>query len=636
MNCNSVKIFTLSLLAATGAYAQKTAVDTVLHLKDVTISALRENDFSNSTHILHFDSLQRASYQTNSLAELLAGESNMFIKSYGVGNIATATMRGSNATQTAVLWNGFSISNPMLGQTDLSIIPSYFIDKISVEPGGGSALWGSGAVGGVVQLNSVPEFDKGWSLKAGASFGSFGFYQQYAQVKYSNTKWYSSVRVFNEQAKNNFLFHNHSLEFNPLQRQEHAQTKAIGLMNENVFIVDDKNKVSLALWWQNDNRQLPPTVIQQVSEAVQKDKDLKITAQWTHNNHNSIYAVRTALFNDQISYDDDLSKIWSNSSTYSWITEAEGKWNVGKHRIISAGINNSLNLAEADNFPKRINQNSFALFISESASFFRDKLQPLVAARQEFSTQGYAPFTWTAELEYRLIPKLSFKMNVSEVFRQPTLNDLYWVPGGNPDLKPEKGRTADAGIVFRQNDKTKFLQWQMEGTVFNRQMKNQIVWLPSGNYWSPQNIQEVWSRGVETNSKVNIKIQAVNLIANLNTSYTLSTNQKQISGNDASLHKQLIYVPLYFANASFAVQHKNFLLRYSFQYTGYRFTSSDNREYLTPYILHALYLSYKFDVKKVNADLFLQLNNLAEEDYYVMQNRPMPMRYLRTGFNFKF
>jgi len=636
MNCNMVKSIILCLLFATGLSAQNTEPDTVLNLKDVTIAALRQKDFSNGMIIQHFDSIQRKSYQLASLAELLGGESGMFIKSYGIGNIATATMRGSNATQTTVLWNGFSINNPMLGQTDLSLVPITFIDNISIESGGGSALWGSGAVGGVVHLNSSSQFDKGWSLKAGTALGSFGFNQQNAQVSFSNTKWITSLKFFKEHAENDFFFHNHSIADNPLQRQKHAGTQAISLMNENIYRVNDKNKISMAVWWQNNNRKVPPTVMQQKSEAIQTDKTLRLTAQWTHTNMFSSYALRSAWFTDIINYEDDLSNISSNSHVQSWITEAEGKWYVGKHRIISAGINNRLNIAEADNFSKKINENKLALFITESASFFKGKLRPLVAARQEFATTGYHPFTWTAGMEYVLIPKVILKANVSSVFRQPTLNDKYWVPGGNPDLKPEKGRTADAGIEFRQSNQNQRMQWRISATLFDRQMTNQIIWLPADNFWKPQNLQQVWSRGVESNSSACIRIQSFKLIGQLTTAYTLATNQKKLSDNDASYHKQLIYVPMYNANASFAIQYRQFLLRYSYQYTGYRYTSSDSKEYLTPYHLHSLYISYSIPIKKVSIDLFLRINNLFDEDYYVMQNKPMPLRYFRTGMNINF
>lgn len=124
-------------------------------------------------------------------------------------------------------------------------------------------------------------------------------------------------------------------------------------MNENIYRVNDKNKISMAVWWQNNNRKVPPTVMQQTSEAIQTDKTLRLTAQWTHTNMFSSYALRSAWFTDIINYEDDLSNISSNSHVQSWITEAEGKWYVGKHRIISAGINNTLNIAEADNFSKK-------------------------------------------------------------------------------------------------------------------------------------------------------------------------------------------------------------------------------------------------------------------------------------------
>src|SRR6476469_9204389 len=98
------------------------------------------------------DTLTLARYNTTSVSDLLSNQSTVHIKSYGNGNIATTSLRGGSSYQTALLWNGLNIQNAMLGMPDLSIIPTLFFDNVTVEYGGGSALWGSGAVGGCIHL----------------------------------------------------------------------------------------------------------------------------------------------------------------------------------------------------------------------------------------------------------------------------------------------------------------------------------------------------------------------------------------------------------------------------------------------------------------------------------------------------
>ena len=123
-------------------------------LQEVIVIETKKIQFEDSKKTISIDSLTLSRYNTSSLSELLSHQSAIHIKSYGNGNIATTSMRGGNANHTAILWNGLNIQNAMLGQTDLSIIPSAFFDQISLEYGGASAMWGSGAIGGSIHLKN--------------------------------------------------------------------------------------------------------------------------------------------------------------------------------------------------------------------------------------------------------------------------------------------------------------------------------------------------------------------------------------------------------------------------------------------------------------------------------------------------
>ena len=56
----------------------------------------------------------------HSLAEVLAQNTPIFIKSYGRGAVATASFRGTSPSHTQVLWNGMKLNSPMLGMVDFS------------------------------------------------------------------------------------------------------------------------------------------------------------------------------------------------------------------------------------------------------------------------------------------------------------------------------------------------------------------------------------------------------------------------------------------------------------------------------------------------------------------------------------
>jgi len=76
------------------------------------------------------DTLVKSELNHLSLAELLSAHTPVFVKAYGKGTLATASFRGTAASHTKVLWNGFEINSPMLGQVDLSLVPNNFYKDV--------------------------------------------------------------------------------------------------------------------------------------------------------------------------------------------------------------------------------------------------------------------------------------------------------------------------------------------------------------------------------------------------------------------------------------------------------------------------------------------------------------------------
>lgn len=83
------------------------------------------------------------------------------------------------------------------------------------------------------------------------------------------------------------------------------------------------------------------------------------------------------------------------------------------------------------------------------------------------------------------------KASVSRNFRFPTLNDLYFLPGGNPDLKKEHGISYD-GRRFVRRGRGGSYSLHGEATWFDSYIDDWIVWLPTfKGFWTPKNIKEV-------------------------------------------------------------------------------------------------------------------------------------------------
>ena len=93
---------------------------------------------------LRIDSSIVRAYEQSTLADLLTQQSSIFIKGYGLGNLATSSFRGAGAAHTMVVWNGFNLQSPTSGQLDLSLIPVAFLDEVAIQYGGDGIRYGGG------------------------------------------------------------------------------------------------------------------------------------------------------------------------------------------------------------------------------------------------------------------------------------------------------------------------------------------------------------------------------------------------------------------------------------------------------------------------------------------------------------
>ncbi len=617
-------------------FCQEIQPDSIIHIKTVTVTSNRLAGFSAGTKITTFDSIIYSKYIDKNLADLLADESPVFVKSYGMGSLASTSFRGGNASHTAVLWNGFNINSPMYGQTDLALVPVTSSESVSLQFGSSTALWGSGAVGGAIHLNNYAKYDKGVTATINLSAGSFNSYKQQLNIELSKKRFVSVLKIYNASAKNNFEYNNiYAINISSEKRkQTNATIKNYGMVSENYFKIDQNQGINLMLWLQQAAREIPPTMLQEINRSEQFDKNYRFASAYKNNHGKHLTTIRAAFFNEKLKYEDATYNYSETSHSSEFIMEAEDKFQLSKSHSVNAGVNNTYVSAITPNYYHQQNQNRTALFLLYSFRSINEKLNTSVSARQELQEKNFAPFTFSAGVDYKITDYLLAKASVSRVYRIPALNDLYWYPGGNPDLLSESGYAQEAGLKL--NVAKKHFTFSSEATVFNRDMSDWILWLPGITYWSPQNIASVWSRGIETNNKLIVHNGKTKISIAVITNYVLSTNNKTRYENDEALNKQLIYTPMYSGLAKATIEFKRLAISYRHNYTGYRYTSTDNTQYLTPYDLGSANISYRIKRKNSSASAYFQINNIWNKEYQLLLNRAMPLQNFETGISFSF
>lgn len=622
----------LALSLASTCFGQQHR-DTLL-LKEVEVTATRLSTFSPGMKVEVLDSATVARHASSDLATLLANESPVFIKSYGLGSLATSSFRGGSANHTAVLWNGFNIGSPMNGQIDFALIPVGMMDDVRIQYGAGTALWGSGAVGGAIHLDGHPRFDQGLALQAGASFGSFNDQRYMVNAGFGNARWSATAALLQAAANNDFPYVNTVVPGSPEHRQNNASFQQLTLVTQVYHRFNEHQRVHFGHWYQESERAIPPTMHQASSAAQQVDGTQRITGGWQFTGRNTVVETRAAWFDEGLQwFPFGTEAVRSRSRTA--IAEAEVRHLVGDRHTVSTGMNLTHTSALSDGYPNKPQQDRTALFLAYRYRSRNDRVLATWAARQELMNGAWVPFTTSVGGAVRFTEYLHARANAAKVYRIPTFNDLYWVPGGDRDLLSEVGWAGEAGLAVEQ--RVGSVQFKGDGAVFSRMLDNWIIWLPGTSYWSPSNVMQVWSRGMEVRAEVTVPVQRTTITLSVLTNHVVSTNQVAKTPNDASVDRQLIYVPMYSGQARLTVSRGAFGLAMQMNYTGYRYTSTDNRSYLEPYILHTARASYALKPgKRHTLALEVQANNLFDTVYQTVADRPMPLRNYRAGIRLYF
>ena len=579
-----------------------------------------------------FDSLTFLRFRAASLGDLLSANSSVFIKDYGSGSIASSSIRGGNAAQTAVLWNGVNINNAMLGQVDFSLLPAFLFDEVRVEYGSSSSLWGSGAVGGSIHLGNRLKPGMGSLLRLSNNFGSFHSNVSGIVFQYSGKRWTCSTKAYISAAKNNFRFLGSALDSSaPLQRQHAAYTQQ-GVLQDHVFYLNRHHVLKISYWLSSAYRQLPGTSNEENPRTSQDDAVKRISVQ--HQFQKSRYRsdFKLAATSDALNYTDSSLSLFSKSRVNTILADHENVVQLTHKNWLHASWSASHAEAKGSSINGLARLSRLSILLGDQLRLCHSRMELLANVRADYFSTGQMPLTGTLAMNYNLHKKLKWLLSAARSYRQPTLNEMFWQPGGNPDLKPETGYTAETGVEYKQI----FGDWLVEVTAsaFHRITNDWILWLPSNNNSStPKNIQQVWSRGSDTKTTLCYAKHKWKLCLQLRSAYVLSTVQQDRQPNSGSIGRQLIYTPRYSGNANLSLSYRNISLFYQQVYTGYRFMTSDNSSWLNPYSTGTLRLNMAIDDKSGNFSLFAAIQNIGNESYTVVAGRPMPLRYYEAGLS---
>ena len=638
--------------------------DTIM-LENIEISAAYiNNKVQQKTMERKIDTAIMKRLKTVSLSQLLIQHSPVFIKTNGPGGTASASFRGTTASHTLVLWNGFQLNSPTLGEVDFSMIPVFFTDEVSLQWGSKTSA-NSGGLGGVVNIANSQKFNEGLILDVRQTYGSFNTWGSYLTVGYSAKNFIARVKAYRNSSDNDFTYTNIATIPHQEMKQKNADFVDYGFMPE-IQVRLKNSLLSFVSWNQFSHRNYPqimPNVFNNTKEYADNDFSRNVLSYKYYWNTGRV-EMKTAYFHEVQtyfleSYTSNGNPVTQNNSLNksnvfrqiidlqqdlykSWKLYAKLQWD--NENVTSSNYDPMPELVE-DRLVESVvstgsttggkTRNILSFYAAIDGKIYKD-LDLRMTLRNDIVDDKSVGFFPTATFTYRtpFVKGLSFNAGYSHNYRNPTLNDLYWNPGGNENLKGENGKTVDFDINYLYENLN--FNLDLRTGLYYSKVKDWIQWVPTTyRYWMPKNVSEVMAQGAEFHLKANYRYALWNFTISGNYVYSHTTDESEYAQQYDSDGKQLIYIPKHHANAFAEVRWKTWNLNYTFEFTGKRTTSMNDDDFfaydLPYYTLH--HLSLGKQLNKIRLEF--RINNLTDNDYQTVLWRAMPGRSYEVYLEFK-
>lgn len=653
-------VCTSSLEAQHGEHLSVRTIDSVI------VTASRRLA-PRGTTLTRIDTVLLRESVVSSVADILARSTSIFIKSYGRGTMATASFRGTSPSHTLVHWNGLKLNSPMLGQVDFSLIPAFMVDEMTLWHGASSTEVASGGLGGGITLVNSPIQRRGHSLHTTHSLGSYATYDGFVRYSYGGQRWSSSTRLQLSRSANDFEYRNLSKvnldddgsirDEYEISRNRNSNYRDLHLMQELYYSPSSSQHWSLLAWLTDSDRGVPMLLSDQRLESQHRTQqsEQSLRSLLAHSLTMPQLSLRTHLgytythllytYRHSASGVEHLATS-ANSYVHSLVAASQADYQL--LRLLSLGASLELSHHSVDSW-ERITRTGYPANRLEAMVSLRMRWRPVERAslsarlRRELHGRSLGPLLASAFGDYLLVPRygLRLKGSIGYNYRVPTLNDLYFQPGGNSDLKPERSLSYDLGLEGELRPRHGLWQLRGEATVYNSYIKDWILWLPTfKGYWTPLNVRSVHNYGLELKAHSTLRLGDWHLRLDAGWSYNRAVNRgDRIGSADRSQGEQLAYTPERLASLQLRLSWHRLLLSYKYHYYSERYTTTASRLQLPytrigAYHMSDLALEYSTPTRWGELALKVSIHNLLDEEYVSVLSRPMPRRHYSLSVSF--
>jgi vitamin B12 transporter len=466
-------IFLFSVVLMT--FAQHSLSETEITIDNLVVTATKTSLPKDNVlvPITIIDAEDIALSGANNLSEILQIMAGVDIATNGgSGQLTSVFMQGANSNHTLVLVNGIKINDMATGIAAIQNINPNIIDRIEIIKAPRTSLYGSNAIGGVINIITNQTFQSGYQVgyKIGSDKTSMlDLSSQFTAEKIQGGLHFNQYRTDGFPAKQGSDVNN-----------GHNNDSLNAFLN----ITEDDWFIHSNIWFSSgtteylDFFQIP---ISQDFENLSGSIDINkaMSKQWT-SNLNIGFTTDDLDQNDLVDFND------SRKIFFEW----QNNFQVNENHQIVLGAYWAEESFEANNYGLIVDtiKQSKALYLEDMIAHGKHRF--LAAARLSNKEEIDDKATWNLEYGYTINPMLRLFINSGKAIRNPSSFDLYGF-GGNQELTPEESKNVGLGFVLIPADDT-----NIEFSAFSNQIEDLIVFDYSD--FKLYNIEQTRTQGVES------------------------------------------------------------------------------------------------------------------------------------------
>ena len=633
----------LLLLCPLSMAAQTITNDSTQTIDEVVVKGFRiPRNVLASTPIQTLSHTDMERLGIHDMGDALKRFAGVQVKDYGgVGGMKTVNIRGLGAGHTGVTYDGVQVGDCQSGQVDLSRFTLDNVSLISLQIGQEDNIYQSAKAytsAGLINISTLQGVsDRKPHLTTTLHTGSYGlfapsllYHQQFSRLGIgAYTSYERADGVYWFTLKNGIkTIH---------ERRNNSDIKTWrGELNMN-YQLTDKQTLQWKAYAFTSNRGLPGPVIYDNTYSAERLKDKNAFTQMLYENRfsNRIKMKAAAKWNYAWSRYSDIPASGYKEDTYRqnetyltatlWANPLQGL----SISLAQDYAHNHLSMT----LPKAANPTRNSLWTALAANYqigaFSVNASLLAtniyeSVKQGNASNGFHRLSPAFSMQWRCLQDFRLRFGYKDIFRTPTLNELYYTGIGNRHLNPEKSRMWNLGTTYSHTfNRTLQLSLTTDGYFGN--VTDKIIAVPKMFYWQMMNAGKVHQLGLDVSANIE-KRWGNDWTVSATGSYSLM-KATDISDPTAVYYRnQIAYTPRHSGSASILLHTPWLDFSYNVLFMGERYTLSynipDNR--MRPFADHSITLSREFKISKQQLRVQFDVRNLGNKNYEVVRFYPMP------------